>query len=99
MANDGLESNLKVDPKKPPIGMPKRVTIVLEENDSIPPTGQFIGVNGKGYLLRPGERASVPEAILEVLDNAVTSTPVVDNYSKRVVGYRPKLRYPYRIVD
>ena len=73
-----------------------RVKIVLEENDNIPPTGLFIGVNGKGYLLKPGEEALVPEGVLNVLKDAIISVPVVDPRTAQVVGYRNRMRYPYR---
>jgi hypothetical protein len=75
-----------------------RTKIILEENENIPPSGQFIGVNGVGYLIVPGVEVNVPESVLEVLDNAVMSFPVQDPYTKQVIGYRDRLRFPYRIV-
>jgi hypothetical protein len=76
-----------------------RVTIILEENDNIPPTGQFIQVNGRAYMLRPGEPADVPKEVIGVLDNAVQDQPQIDPTTKQIVGYRKKLRFPYRIVQ
>src|SRR5690348_2342401 len=76
----------------------ERTWIVLEENDEIPPSGQFIGHNGTGYLLKPGEPAHVPNHIIEILDHAVTSMPVLDPTTKQVVGHRDKMRFPYRRV-
>jgi hypothetical protein len=80
----------------------KMVRIVLEENDNIPPTGQFIQI-GAGHMLRsfmlvPGEEVLVPEALLHVLDNAVQDVPQIDQTTKQVVGYRKKLRFPYRVL-
>jgi hypothetical protein len=75
-----------------------RVTILLEENDDIPPNGLFLGLNGRGYLLRPGEKVSVPIGIVEILENAVMSAPVVDQQTKQVIGYRDRLKYPFRKV-
>lgn len=72
----------------------KRVKIILEEHDSIPPTGQYVGVNGVGYLLKPGEPIDVPEHVVHVLDNAIQSKPIMDGV--RIVGYRDGLRLPYR---
>lgn len=86
---------------------PGRVKIILEENENIPPSGQFFQIGGtdetgqryvQSYLLRPGEEASVPRALLEVLDNAVMSTPIIDS-QQSVVGYRDKLRFPYRVLS
>lgn len=85
--------------KKAAEGMPKRSWIILEENDDIPPTGLFIGHNGTGYLLRPGEPVSVPDHVLGVLDDAVMSAPVVDPNSLKVIGSRDRRRYNYRKVD
>lgn len=75
-----------------------RTKIVLEENDNIPPSGLFIGHNGKGYLLKPGEEASVPDEVLNILKDAIISVPVVDPKTAQVVGYRNRMRYPYRNV-
>lgn len=74
-----------------------RTRIILEENDQIPPTGQFVGVNGEGFLIMPGVPVDVPESVLEVLDNAIMSVPVKDS-NDSVIGYRDRLRFPYRIV-
>lgn len=73
--------------------------IVLEENDDIPPTGQFIGHNGTGFLLRPGEPAQVPNYIVEILDNAIISMPQLDPATKQVVGSRERMRFGYRRVN
>jgi len=75
----------------------KRVKIILEENDAIPPTGQFFGVNGTGYQIQPGKEVEIPEFLLGVIDNAITTKPVV-NEDGQVVGYRDVPRFPYRIV-
>lgn len=75
-----------------------RIKIILEENENIPPSGQYVGVNGVGYLITPGVEVSVPESVLEVLDNAVMSYPMQDPFTKQVIGYRDRLRFPYRIV-
>ena len=47
--------------------------------------------------LRPGEEASVPVELLSVLNDALTDTPVIDPITSQVLGYKQKLRYPYRI--
>lgn len=80
-----------------PPAKPKRVKIILEENDAIPPTGQFFGVNGTGYQIQPGKEVEIPEFLLGVIDNAVTTKPVL-NDDGQVVGYRDVPRFPYRIV-
>lgn len=77
----------------------KRVKIILEENANIPPTGQFFGLNGTGYLLRAGEIAEVPKGIIDILDNAVEEVPVVDPITKQPVSHRPRHRFAYRVVQ
>lgn len=85
--------------KKAAKGMPERTWILLEDNDDIPPTGLFLGHNGNGFLLVPGEPAHVPNHIIEILDHAIITVPVVDRTSKRVIGHRQRTRFPYRRVD
>lgn len=81
-----------------PLTNAKRITIILEENDDIPPTGLFVGINGRSYLVRAGEEVSVPEEVVYVLNDAVMATPRTDQQGN-VVDYRNKLRFPYRIVS
>lgn len=74
-----------------------RVWIVLEDNDEIPPGGQFIQVDGVPYLLRSGERALVPVGLVDVLDHAIKSVPVCDE-NRNIVAYKDRLRFSYRVV-
>lgn len=76
----------------------KRVWLMLEDNDNIPPTGQFFGHNGVGFMLKAGVAAEVPVEILNILNDAVYDAPQVDPQTRQIVGYRPRLRFPYRIV-
>jgi len=92
--NEVLGDNLSPEPAPAKEGY---VRIVLEENENIPPSGQFIGHNGKGYLLRPGVEVDVPAVLCDILDQAIEDRPVVGP-DKRVVGYRKALRFPYRRV-
>ena len=103
MMTDQLGSNLVDDTPRvqkafKSKGMPETRRIILEENEAIPPTGLFLGINGRSYLLRPGEEVDVPMGIIEILNNATMSTPVVDPQSLQVLGYRERMRYPYRVV-
>ena len=75
----------------------KRIRIVLEDNDQIPPGGQFLQVDGRPFLLQSGYEMDAPVGVLDVLDHAVASFPVTDE-NKNVIGYRDRLRFPYRVV-
>lgn len=86
-------------PKKTAPAKPKTVRIQLEENDSIPPTGLYLGHNGRGYLISAGEPVDVPPHILEILDHAIESIPRLDPRTQGVIGYRNKMRYPYRRIS
>ncbi len=70
--------------------------ITLHDSKEIPPTGQFIGVNGRQFILKPGIKTQVPECVLEVLDNAVQALPEV-NEKLQVVGMRNAPRLPYSL--
>jgi hypothetical protein len=108
---DGIDNNIEDDPvaltpksakgkpaaKAAPAEAERRTRIVLEDNDMIPPNGQFFGADGKGFMIRPGEEVDVPDSILGILDTAIMSVPVTDGAST-VVGYRDRLRFPYRVV-
>ena len=95
-----LGTNIPANTKKTTVvTAPKTVRIILEENDNIPPTGLFVGENGRGYLIRAGEEVDVPPGVLEILANAITSVPTVDPQSLQVIGYREKMMYPYRVVQ
>lgn len=80
-----------------PLAVDRRVRIILDETDEIPPGGQFIGVNGTGYLLQAGVEVDVPLFVLEVLNNAIQTKANVDANNK-VIGYRNVSRFPYRLV-
>ena len=71
-----------------------RVRIRVANTSEIPPSGQFIGVNGYGYMIKPNQEVSVPESVLEVLDNAVQSVPIQGS-DGRVQGYQDVPRFPY----
>ncbi|WP_105133475.1 hypothetical protein [Burkholderia sp. BE12] len=75
----------------------KKVKIMLEDIDEIPPGGQFVSVNGRTFLIKAGVEVEVPECVLDVLDHAVMSVPVLDEM-KSVIGYKDRLRFPYRVM-
>lgn len=75
-----------------------RVYIQLEEDDSIPPNGIFIGYNGASFILKPNMVASVPRGLLGILDAAIIQIPIKDPVTLRFAGVRPKRRFNYRIV-
>lgn len=89
----------KLSDAPPPVKTPVRVRIVLEEDPGIPPTGLYISANGRPYLLMPGVEAEVPPEVISVLNDAVTSVPVIDPQTQRVNGYRSRLRFPYRRIN
>lgn len=74
-----------------------KVKIMLEDNDQIPPGGQFIQVDGRSFLIQAGHEVEVPRSVVDVLDHAIMSVAVTDDYNS-VIGYRDRLRFPYRVI-
>lgn len=72
----------------------KLFEITLHDHKEIPPNGQFVGVNGRQFIIKPGHKVKVPACVLEVLDNAVQALPEV-NEKLQVTGMRnaPRLTY------
>lgn len=99
-SKSGAESTrAKGAAKRAAKGMPRMTWIVLEENEDIPPTGLPISHNGNACIIRAGEPVQVPDHILNVLDTAVMSSPQIDPTTRQVLGYRERMRFPYRRVD
>jgi len=94
--NMGDENEAGVFAAKP-AAAGKRVRIILDDNDEIPPTGHPVSVNGKLYILKANEEMDVPEEVAHVLDLAVMSVPVFGD-NQKVVGFRDRPRLPYRII-
>jgi len=79
-------------------GLPETVRVILNEDDAIPPTGLFVGFNGRGYLIQPNQEVDLPLGVLEILDNAIHSVPKIDPLSRRVVDYASRPRFTYQTV-
>lgn len=96
------DGKLPLNPNKPPPAMlkgVKKIRIILEDNENIPPTGLFIGWNGKTYMLKTGVEVDVPMPLIEILNNAVVSVPIVNPDTLQVMGSRNRMRFPYRLVN
>lgn len=81
-----------------PVVTEPRVRIMLEENDSIPPTGLFLQADGRAYMIKPSLAVDVPMCIIHILDTAIMATPIVDPVTRQVTGFRDRLRFPYRVL-
>ena len=88
-----------LQPRAKPIGLNELIKIRIEENDNIPPTGLFVGHNGLSYLIRAGEEVKVTPGVKGILDDAVEYVSIIDPNTRRVVGTRRKLRFPYQVVQ
>jgi hypothetical protein len=86
----------KVVGKAPADPMERIVCITLHDSPQIPPNGQFVGVNGKQFLLKPGRKLLVPRYVCAALDNAVHGLPDIDD-QKRIIGMREAPRLTYTV--
>lgn len=87
----------KKAPAKSAAPKPETVRIKLAHSKDIPPSGLYLGHNGRGYLLKPGVEADVPEFLLDVLDHAVQARPVTGP-NGQVKGWEDQPRFMYSIV-
>ena len=73
-----------------------RIRVIIDEQmDSVNEgvnTDVFVGVNGRGYLIKRGEEALVPLEVYSVLKNAVTTIELDNGKTKDVP------RFSYRIL-
>ena len=53
-----------------PFGHPKD-RIIVNESSKIPREGQFVSLNGYGYLIRPGYEVDIPRPVRGMLDNCI----------------------------
>lgn len=74
----------------------KTVVITLHDSKEIPPGGQFVGVNGKQFWLKPGVKYRVPRYVLNALNDAIKGEPDI-NDKMQVVGVRNTPRLPYTV--
>jgi hypothetical protein len=75
-----------------------RTWIVLDDNPNIPPTGQFVSVNGNGCLIRVGEPVLVRNEILEVLDHALEAVAQTTASHQRTGNQHDRRRFSYHVV-
>jgi hypothetical protein len=75
-----------------------RTWIILDDNPNIPPTGQFVSVNGIACLIRAGEPVLVRNEILEVLDHALESVAQVTATNQRTGRQHDRRRFSYHVV-
>ena len=87
------------DQYPPPAGVKSHYWIQLEPSDDIPPTGLYVGHNGRGYLIETGKPVRVPWFIKGILDDAVQNMPEVDPTTRQISGHRERRRFDYRLVD
>lgn len=70
--------------------------IKLNDNEEMPPTGQFFQVNGRFFILQAEIWHRVPSFLLGVIDHAISDKPVV-NEQLQLVGTRSQKRFTYEV--
>lgn len=76
----------------------KTTRIIIDQTDEIPPSGIFVGHNGRTFMLQAGVEIDCPDFVIDVLNDAIMTAAVTDPETHRVVGHRNRLRIPYRVV-
>lgn len=90
---------LKQQNAAPCCDMNDRVWIILGDNKNIAKGGQYFGINGLGFLLRPGKKAHVPRALLNVIKDAIEGVAISNPDTLQIEEYREVGRFPYSIVE
>lgn len=60
---------------------------------------QFIGADGKDFLIQRGKDVSVPPEVLSVLDDAVMIVDEQDPTDENKTVQVPRKRFPYTIIQ
>lgn len=76
----------------------KTTRIIVDQTEAIPPSGLFLGHNGRTFMIQPGVEVDVPNFLIDLLNDAVMTQSITDPETHRVVGHRNRLRFPYRVV-
>lgn len=64
-----------------PEGHP-RDRVIINENSRIPKEGQFISLNGYGFLAKPNAEIDLPRPVLEMLDTRIETETIQDEDGK-----------------
>lgn len=62
------------------------------------PVKQFVGANGRDFLIERGKDVKVPKSVLEVLDHAVMGVAEVDPMDNTKTIVVERKRFPYTVV-
>lgn len=82
-----------------PEGVDDFYWLQLEPSEDVPPTGLYVGHNGRGYLIETGKPVRVAWFIKAILDDAVQSMAIINPSTRQVDGHRERRRFDYRLVD
>ena len=71
----------------------KRDRIVIHDNPKIPKEGQFISLNGYGFLAKPGAEIDLPRPVRQMLDTRIETDTQQDDNGKNYVRDIPRITY------
>ena len=71
----------------------KRDRIIINESLKIPKEGQFISLNGYGFLARPGVPIDLPRPVRLMLDTRIETETSQDDNGKNYTRNIPRITY------
>lgn len=77
-----------------PKGHPKD-RIILHPTEDMPKQGQYFGLNGYGFQIKPGEEVDIPRPLRQMIDNCITTKLIQENGEEYIKNYP---RFPYTLV-